>query len=41
MASDNIDHKSTFGYILNLEFDTICWSNKKQYAIALASVEVE
>jgi hypothetical protein len=40
-AGDIIDHKSTFGYSLNLGFGPICWSSKKQAAISLSSVEAE
>jgi hypothetical protein len=40
-ASDSIDHKSTSGYSLSLGSGPICWSNKKQAAIALSSPGVE
>jgi hypothetical protein len=40
-AGDSIDHKSTFGYSLNLGSGPICWSRKKQDAISLSSVEAE
>ena len=40
-AGDNIDHKSTFGYSLSLGSETICWSRKKQDAIALFLAEAE
>eukprot|EP00253_Pinus_taeda_P009225 PITA_09225 len=37
----NIDHKSTSGYSLSLGSSPICWSRKKQVAIALSSTETE
>eukprot|EP00253_Pinus_taeda_P032169 PITA_32169 len=40
-AGDTIDRKSTSGYVLSLGSGPICWSSKKQAAIALSSVEVE
>jgi hypothetical protein len=40
-AGDSIDHKSTSGYSLSLGSRPICWSSKKQAAIALYSSEVE
>eukprot|EP00253_Pinus_taeda_P003885 PITA_03885 len=40
-AGDNIDRKSTSGYSLSLGFVPICWSSKKQVAIALSSAEAE
>eukprot|EP00253_Pinus_taeda_P021536 PITA_21536 len=40
-AGDNIDRKSTSGYSLSLGFGPICWSSKKQAAIALSSAEAE
>eukprot|EP00253_Pinus_taeda_P008210 PITA_08210 len=40
-AGDNIDRKSTSGYSLNLGSGPICWSSKKQVAIALSSAEAE
>eukprot|EP00253_Pinus_taeda_P010620 PITA_10620 len=40
-AGDNIDRKSTSGYSLSLGSSPICWSSKKQAAIALSSVEAE
>eukprot|EP00253_Pinus_taeda_P030699 PITA_30699 len=40
-VGDNIDHKSTSGYSLSLGSGPICWSRKKQAAIALSSVEAE
>eukprot|EP00253_Pinus_taeda_P015741 PITA_15741 len=40
-AGDNIDRKSTFGYSLSLGSGPICWSSKKQVAIALSSAEAE
>lgn len=38
---DSIDRKSTSGYSLSLGFGPICWSSKKQAAIALSSAEAE
>jgi hypothetical protein len=35
-ASDNIDHKSTFGYSLSIGFGPICWSSEKKDAISLS-----
>jgi hypothetical protein len=40
-VGDSIDRKSTSGYSLSLGFGPICWSSKKQDAIALSSAEVE
>ena len=40
-ASNSIDRKSTSGYSLSLGSRPICWSSKKQDAIALSSSEVE
>eukprot|EP00253_Pinus_taeda_P004703 PITA_04703 len=40
-AGDNIDRKSTSGYSLSLGSSPICWSSKKQAAIALSSAEAE
>eukprot|EP00253_Pinus_taeda_P021179 PITA_21179 len=40
-AGDSIDRKSTFGYSLSLGSGPICWSSKKQAAIALSSAEAE
>eukprot|EP00253_Pinus_taeda_P002827 PITA_02827 len=40
-AGDTIDRKSTSGYVLSLGSGPICWSSKKQAAIALSSAEVE
>ena len=40
-AGDTIDRKSTFGYVLSLGSGPICWSSKKQVAIALSSAEAE
>eukprot|EP00253_Pinus_taeda_P021198 PITA_21198 len=40
-AGDNIDRKSTSGYSLSLGSGPICWSSKKQAAIALSSAEAE
>eukprot|EP00253_Pinus_taeda_P036158 PITA_36158 len=40
-AGDNIDCKSTSRYSLSLGSGPICWSNKKQAAIALSSSETE
>eukprot|EP00253_Pinus_taeda_P020502 PITA_20502 len=40
-AGDSIDRKSISGYSLSLESGPICWSSKKQAAIALSSVKVE
>jgi hypothetical protein len=40
-AGDSIDRKSTSGYVLSLGSDPICWSSKKQSAIALSSAEAE
>jgi hypothetical protein len=35
------DHKSTYGYVLSLGSDPICWSSKKNLAIALSLAAVE
>jgi hypothetical protein len=40
-AGDSIDRKSTSGYSLSLGSRPICWSSKKQAAIALSSAEAE
>eukprot|EP00253_Pinus_taeda_P007816 PITA_07816 len=40
-AGNNIDRKSTSGYSLSLGYGPICWSSKKQVAIALSSAEAE
>ena len=40
-AGDSIDRKSTSGYSLSLGSGPICWSSKKQAAIALSSAEVK
>eukprot|EP00253_Pinus_taeda_P019211 PITA_19211 len=40
-AGDTIDRKSTSGYVLSLGSGPICWSSKKQTAIALSSAEAE
>ena len=40
-AGDSIDRKSTSGYSLSLGSGPICWSSKKQAAIALSSAEAE
>eukprot|EP00253_Pinus_taeda_P005569 PITA_05569 len=40
-ARDSIDRKSTSGYSLSLGSVPICWSSKKQAAIALSSAEAE
>lgn len=40
-VGNNIDRKSTSGYVLSLGSDPICWSSKKQTAITLSSVEAE
>lgn len=40
-AGDSIDRKSTSGYLLSLGSGPICWSSKKQAAIALSSAEAE
>ena len=40
-AGDNIDCMSTSRYLLRLGFGPICWSSKKQVAIALSSAEAE
>ena len=40
-ASDNIDRKSTSGYVFMLAEGPISWSSKKQSAIALSSTEAE
>eukprot|EP00253_Pinus_taeda_P028697 PITA_28697 len=40
-VGDDIDRKSTSGYSLNLSSSPICWSSKKQDAIALSSAKVE
>jgi hypothetical protein len=38
---NNIDRKSTSSYSLNIGSGPICWSRKKQYAIAPSSVKAE
>jgi hypothetical protein len=40
-AGDSIDCKSTSGYSLSLGSGPICWSSKKQAAIALSSAEAD
>eukprot|EP00253_Pinus_taeda_P035797 PITA_35797 len=40
-AGDNIDRKSTSRYSLSLGSGPICWSSKKQAAIALSSAKAE
>eukprot|EP00253_Pinus_taeda_P023454 PITA_23454 len=40
-VGDSIDRKSTSGYSLSLGSSPICWSSKKQAAIALSSAEAE
>eukprot|EP00253_Pinus_taeda_P012286 PITA_12286 len=40
-VGNNIDHKSTFGYSLNLGSGPICWSSKKQATIAFSSTEAD
>eukprot|EP00253_Pinus_taeda_P025750 PITA_25750 len=40
-VGDTIDRKSTSGYVLSLGSGPICWSSKKQAAIALSSAEAE
>jgi hypothetical protein len=40
-AGDSTDRKSTSRYTLSLGLGPICWSSKKQSAIALSSTEVE
>eukprot|EP00253_Pinus_taeda_P002505 PITA_02505 len=40
-AGDSIDRKSTSRYSLSVWSDPICWSIKKQAAIALSSAEAE
>jgi hypothetical protein len=40
-VGDSIDPKSTSGYSLSLGSGPICWSSKKQVAIALSSAEAE
>eukprot|EP00253_Pinus_taeda_P016659 PITA_16659 len=40
-VGDNIDRKSTSGYSLSLGSGPICWSSKKQAAIALSSADAE
>eukprot|EP00253_Pinus_taeda_P015191 PITA_15191 len=40
-VGDNIDRKSTSGYLLSLGSGPIYWSSKKQVAIAFSSAEVE
>jgi hypothetical protein len=40
-AGDSIDRNSTSGYSLSLGFGPICWSSKKQAAIALSSAKAE
>jgi hypothetical protein len=40
-AGDSIDRKSTSGYSLSLGSGPICWSSKKQAAIALSSAKAE
>jgi hypothetical protein len=38
---NNIDRKSTYGYMLSLGSIPICWSRKKQSVIVLSSVEAK
>eukprot|EP00253_Pinus_taeda_P001451 PITA_01451 len=40
-AGDTIDRKSTSDYVLSLGSGPICWSSKKQAAIALSSTEAD
>ena len=40
-AGDNIDRKSTSGYVFMLAEGPISWSSKKQSAISLPSIEAE
>eukprot|EP00253_Pinus_taeda_P023541 PITA_23541 len=40
-VGDTIDRKSTSDYVLSLGSGPICWSSKKQAAIALSSAEAE
>ena len=40
-VGDSIDRKSTSRYVFMFGGGPICWSSKKQVAIALSSVEVE
>lgn len=40
-AGDSSDRKSTSGYVFMIGFGPICWSSKKQSAIALSYVEAE
>jgi len=40
-AGDNVNHRSTSGYSFSLGSGPICWSSKKQAAIALSSAETE
>ena len=40
-AGDSQDHKSTSGYNFSLGSGLVCWSSKKQSAIALSSTKVE
>ena len=40
-TGDSIDRKSTSGYVFMFGGGSICWSCKKQAAIALSSAEAE
>ena len=40
-AGDNIDRKSTSGYVFMLAEGPIIWSSKKQSSIALSSTKAE
>eukprot|EP00253_Pinus_taeda_P003211 PITA_03211 len=40
-ARNSIDRKSTFGYSLSIGSGPLCWSSKKQAAIALYSAETK
>lgn len=40
-AGDCQDRKSTFGYCFSLGSSPVCWSSKKQFAIAFSSTKAE
>ena len=40
-AGDGNDRKSTSGFVFMIISGPICWSNKKQAALALSSAEAE
>ena len=40
-SGDKSDRKSTTGYIVQLNGNTVCWQSKKQHTVALSSTEAE